>query len=85
MHRSLSGEAATKSSSRSPMNTRSMSFHGRDGLRAVPFFSMLWGQMISRTARRPSHPELSESGLPVPLEDEDGENQNPRRKTKYEN
>jgi hypothetical protein len=27
---------------------------GRDGLRAVPFFSLLRGQMISRTAQRPS-------------------------------
>jgi len=27
------------------------SFIGRDGLRAVPFFSLLWGEMISRTAR----------------------------------
>src|SRR4029077_140505 len=28
---------------------------GRDGLRAVPFFSLLFGgQMVSRTARRPA-------------------------------
>jgi len=33
---------------------------GRDGLRAVPFFSLIIGQMISRTAQTPSLPEINE-------------------------
>jgi hypothetical protein len=82
-----------------PTDLRRRHYYMRDGALACPFaggtasvpfhFSPCYGgQMISRTARRPSLPELSESGLPVPLEDETTStrtSQNPRRKTKYEN
>jgi hypothetical protein len=43
---------------------------GRDGLRAVPFFSFLLELKISRTARRPSLVRLkvrTNSGVEVPI------------------
>src|SRR4029077_13916519 len=38
--------------------------HGRDGLRAVPIFSFLYGPIISRTTRRPSLPKNEHRLIP---------------------